>query len=444
MSRLNPHSLANNKVGHRGSTSSDNDSDETWAPRPAPEDVYDRLEDFFPEHDLDKPDIEAGSGADSPTATEQPAPPLPEKDKSDKRIGRKTKKSIRIVAEEHKKRIDRTSRADNSASVLRKRSTKLWGSRMEEVTTEQAKAEQARALSTASSPESAGVPPIFRWVRGELIWKGTYSSVYLALNATTGEMIAAKQVQTPQTPTEKADTRKAAFVKILKSANETLKDLEHPNIVQYLGSEETPNFFSIFLEYVPGGSICSCLQKHGKFEQEVTKSFTEQILTGLEYLHAKNIIHGNLKSRNVLVETSGVVKIADFANSERTENISNGTSTTMQGNVFWMAPEVIDPPKKGYNKKIDIWSLGCVVLEMWAGKRPWGGDEAMAVIWKLHKSKLPPPVPDDVTLTPLAHTFRNCCFAINPDERLTASKLRQHPYLALPSGWYFTSFGPGV
>lgn len=60
-------------------------------------------------------------------------------------------------------------------------------------------------------------------------------------------MIAAKQVQTPQTPTEKADTRKAAFVKILKSANETLKDLEHPNIVQYLGSEETPNFFSMYV-----------------------------------------------------------------------------------------------------------------------------------------------------------------------------------------------------
>ena len=158
VSWLNPRSsLATAKAGHRGSTFTDNE--QTWAPRPAPEEVYERLEDFFPEHDLDKPVIEAGSGAGSPTATEHPAPPLPEKEKSDKNGIRKAKKSIRIVAEEHKKKIDRNSRATDIASVLRKRSTKLWGSRMEEVTTEQAKAEHARALYTASSPDSPSGGP---------------------------------------------------------------------------------------------------------------------------------------------------------------------------------------------------------------------------------------------------------------------------------------------
>lgn len=55
----------------------------------------------------------------------------------------------------------------------------------------------------------------------------------------------------------------------------------------------------------------------------------------------------------------------------------------MQGTVFWMAPEVINTQKKGYNFKIDIWSVGCVVLEMWAGMRPWMGDEAVAVMFKV-------------------------------------------------------------
>ena len=54
--------------------------------------------------------------------------------------------------------------------------------------------------------------------------------------------------------------------------------------------------------------------------------------------------------------------------------------TSMQGTVFWMAPEVIDAKKKGYNSKIDIWSVGCVVFEMWTGQRPWNGKEAMAVL----------------------------------------------------------------
>jgi mitogen-activated protein kinase kinase kinase len=107
-----------------------------------------------------------------------------------------------------------------------------------------------------------------------------------------------------------------------------------------------------------------------------------------------------------------------------------------------MAPEVIDTPKKGYDKKIDIWSVGCVVLEMWAGKRPWSGNEAIAVILKLHKSKLPPPVPDDIVLSSLAQNFYNLCFAINPEDRPTAAALRKHPYLTLPTDWVFNGFKP--
>jgi len=353
----------------------------TWAHRPPPEDVYERLEEFFPEHDLDKPVIEANSGGTSPTAVEHAygIPNIVDRDKASVR----PKKSIRLVAEEHKKRIDRVSRADPTSdmSVWRKRSTKLWGSRIEEVNT----SSQSKVNYTKTIPESpAGGPrPIFKWVRGELIGKGTYGRVYLALNATTGEMIAVKQVEIPTTASDRKDNRQTTFVQALKMESETLKDLDHPNIVQYLGFEETPTFLSIFLEYVPGGSIGSCLRDHGKFDEEVTKSFTGQILEGLEYLHSKNIIHRDLKADNILVEKTGICKISDFGISKRTDDLNGIASTAMQGTVFWMAPEVIHPQKKGYNFKIDIWSVGCVVLEMWAGKRPWSDDEAITVMFKV-------------------------------------------------------------
>ena len=55
----------------------------------------------------------------------------------------------------------------------------------------------------------------------------------------------------------------------------------------------------------------------------------------------------------------------------------------MQGTVFWMAPEVVNTGKRGYNSKVDIWSVGCVVLDMWAGERPWREEEAKAVIVKV-------------------------------------------------------------
>ncbi|CAK5280497.1 unnamed protein product [Mycena citricolor] len=401
----------------------------TWAPRPPLDDVYERLEDFFPEHDLDKPVVEAISGSASPTEP-VPAPPVvPEKDKG--RI--RSKKSIRIVAQERKKYIDRTSRiGDSLTAVQRKRSTKLWGSRVEEV------------VDTATLPESPSTsegPTTFKWVRGELIGRGTYGRVYLALNVTTGEMIAVKQVDIPRTASDKNDSRQVTVVQALKLESETLKVLDHPNIVQYLGFEETPSNLSIFLEYVPGGSIGSCLLRHGKFDEDVTKSFTSQILAGLEYLHSQGILHRDLKSDNILVEMSGVCKISDFGISKRTED-HNDAHTAMQGTVFWMAPEVINTGKKGYNFKIDIWSIGCVVLEMWAGQRPWTGDELVAVMFKLFQSKQPPPVPEGLVLTPLADEFRKKCFAINPEERPPASELRKDPYLVLTPGWQFEGFEP--
>ncbi|KAL1951561.1 hypothetical protein VTO73DRAFT_710 [Trametes versicolor] len=410
----------------------DNNFDVTWAPRPPPEVMYERLEEYFPEHDLDKPVIETPSGGASPTSTEAPAVPITQRFKH--------KKSIRVVAAEHKRQLDRTSRAEDAtyAPMSRKRHTKMWGSKLEEVTTEQGK---GPASSGSDASPGGGAKPIFRWVRGELIGKGTYGRVYLALNATTGEMIAVKQVEIPRTASDKDDSRQVTVVEALKLESETLKDLDHPNIVQYLGFEETPTFLSIFLEYVPGGSIASCLRKHGRFDEEVTKSFTGQILGGLEYLHSRGILHRDLKADNILVETTGVCKISDFGISKRTDDINMaGVHTSMQGTVFWMAPEVVNSKGKGYNSKIDIWSVGCVVFEMWTGQRPWLGREAMAVLLHLYHTKQAPPVPEGIELSALADDFRLKCFAADPDQRPSASELRRHPYLELQPGWSFVGF----
>ncbi|KAF8960162.1 kinase-like domain-containing protein, partial [Flammula alnicola] len=414
---------------------------DNWALRPPPENIYDHLEEFFPKHDLDKPVIEATSGNTSPTTAEASTAALPPPTSVNDDLARiRAKKSIRIVVQEHKKRIDRISRAaymiSHTDNVLHRRRTKLWGSKWEEVTTV-----QGRNNSNVSLPEApSGGPRAFQWVRGELIGKGTYGRVYLALNATTGEIIAVKQVQLPQTASDENDSRQHTVVQAVKMESETLRDLDHPNIVQYLGFEETAANLSIFLEYVPGGSVGSCLHKHGKFDDNVTRSFTAQILCGLEYLHSKGILHRDLKGDNILVEMSGTCKISDFSVSKRTEDLAGGASTPLQGTLFWMAPEVINTQEKVYNFKIDIWSVGCVVLEMWSGMRPWIGEEMVAVMFKLSQSKEPPPVPEDIVLSEEADDFRRRCFAINPEERPSAAELRQHPYLILPPDWAFSGF----
>lgn len=133
--------------------------------------------------------------------------------------------------------------------------------------------------------------------------------------------------------------------------------------------------------------------------------------------------------------------------------------TAMQGSLFWMAPELFANHKKGYSAKIDIWSLGCVFLEMFVGRRPWENDDFVSVMFKVGgtvpspdalyltrtrlqvvHSKMAPPVPDDVVLSSEADHFRLQCFEQDPDERPTASALRRHRWLVLEPGWTFPGF----
>ena len=108
----------------------------TWAPRPPPEEITERLDSFFPNHDLDEPLIDSSSGGSSPTAAEPPIRGF-QGSSADKEKKFRHKKSIRVVAAEGKKKIDRSSKSDSStvSTMLRRRNTKLWGSKLEEVTT---------------------------------------------------------------------------------------------------------------------------------------------------------------------------------------------------------------------------------------------------------------------------------------------------------------------
>ncbi|EGG03785.1 uncharacterized protein MELLADRAFT_37758, partial [Melampsora larici-populina 98AG31] len=252
-------------------------------------------------------------------------------------------------------------------------------------------------------------------------------------NATNGEMLAVKQVELPKTRSDRDDERQKSVVAALKSEIHLMRDLEHPNIVQYLGFEETTVYLSIFLEYIPGGSIGRCLRRHGAFELNVIKSFTSQVLEGLKYLHSLHILHRDLKADNLLVDLNGNCKISDFGISKKSDNIyQDNTQMSLQGSIFWMAPEVVhNPGKKGYSAKVDIWSLGCVVLEMFAGRRPWSDEEAIQAMFKLGAERLRPPVPDDVKLGRMSDHFLAQCFIVDPELRPTADRLTDHRFLEL-------------
>lgn len=325
--KLKPNTYLSEASSHRNSPVRRNSfakHDDVWAVRPPAEVVYEHLEDFFPNHDLDRPVIDASQTI----ATSPVVSPAHEALPSLRNRPMIHKKSIRVVAREANEARRRHMSANSSKMAngppLRRKSTKLWGNRVVEMVPPQGKLSKI----PATIPESPSSPIVsdkndlvaltFKWVKGELIGKGTYGNVYLGMNVTTGEMLAVKQVEiATHLSIDLNNERHKAMVEALNSEIETMKDLDHLHIVQYLGCERTMETISIFLEYVPGGSVGRCLRKHGKFEEAVIRSFTLQILEGLSYLHSKGILHRDLKSDNILVDLDGCCKISDFGISKK-------------------------------------------------------------------------------------------------------------------------------
>ncbi|KAI3649085.1 hypothetical protein MP228_006939 [Amoeboaphelidium protococcarum] len=330
---------------------------------------------------------------------------------------------------------------------------------------------QASRLQNAQRPSASSSPQgtlkrkssnkRIKWVKGALVGTGSFGNVYLGLNAFTGEFMAVKQVLLPvdaqmaksessEVPVSapsavhnnaKIQTRRKQMVEALQREIGLLRELEHPNIVRYLGSESTDSYLNIFLEYVPGGSLCTVISTYGTIEEALIKTYVRQILGGLSYLHQKNIVHRDIKSANILVDNKGIVKISDFGISKKMaqadvsdrgsvislypKGVGGNRTSALQGSVFWLSPEVVK--HFHYSKKSDVWSFGCLVIEMFTGTHPWPNMNQMAAMFRIGQ-KNQPPYPD--TLSPEAKDLLQQCLALNYKERPDANQLLSHKFLA--------------
>jgi hypothetical protein len=249
----------------------------------------------------------------------------------------------------------------------------------------------------------------FNWQKGELLGVGAFGRVYMGLDTDTGQMLAVKQVTLGGQATSRQFIEQ---MRSLETEISLLRPLNHPNIVRCYGCERDKDELNIFLELVPGGSITSLLQKFGPFAESMVAVYTKQILTGLEYLHANRIIHRDIKGANILVDSDGVVKLADFGASKQLQNVMSATGDlhSLKGTPYWMAPEVIK--QTGHGRQADIWSVGCTVIEMLTGKPPWVQfNTQVSALFHIASSKDPPKMPDDVSTagsTFLLQTFARC------------------------------------
>nr|ODN98849.1 STE/STE11 protein kinase [Cryptococcus depauperatus CBS 7855] len=289
-------------------------------------------------------------------------------------------------------------------------------------------AEQGKAYT------STGSKRIIKWIKGALIGAGSFGSVYLGMDAQSGLLMAVKQVEL-FTGSQKNDERKKSMLDALEREIELLKELQHDNIVQYLGkslsySSVDTSHLNIFLEYVPGGSVAALLNNYGAFEEALVRNFVRQIVTGLNYLHERGIIHRDIKGANILVDNKGGIKISDFGISKKMENnLMTGIRAnrpSLQGSVFWMAPEVVK--QTSYTSKADIWSVGCLVVEMLTGTHPWADLTQMQAIFRIGSSARPT-MPSDISSE--AADFLQKTFEIDHTKRPTAGQLLAHSFIGL-------------
>lgn len=283
-----------------------------------------------------------------------------------------------------------------------------------------------------------------KYRRGPCIGQGSFGTVYMALDDSTGRFMALKEVE--------VGPRDATEVKKLVEEISLLRALDHPNIVRYLGSRiegsEKQACIVIFTEFLAGGSIRTILDRFGVLCPTVVRAYTIQALDGLAYLHANGIAHRDIKGANILVTDSGTVKLADFGTSIKVFASANGTIkeseaadgsdsgsagygvVEMAGSPLFMAPEAMIDPAKCDGRKSDIWSLGATALQMSTGAPPWkehGFQNFMQLMLFVARNDSTPEI--DPALPPALRDFIGLTFRRDPTLRPSAKQLLTHPFL---------------
>ncbi|KAI5839770.1 hypothetical protein DFP73DRAFT_560184 [Morchella snyderi] len=288
-----------------------------------------------------------------------------------------------------------------------------------------------RSLTSLSKSSFSNVS--LRWQQGQFVGGGTFGTVYAAMNLDSGYLMAVKEIrlQDPQMIPQIANA--------IREEMQVLELLDHPNIVQYFGIEVHRDKVCLFMEYCSGGSLAGLLE-HGRIEDEtVIMIYTLQMLEGLAYLHENGIIHRDIKPENILLDHNGIIKYVDFgaakviARQGKTRGAGTAALKTklnsMTGTPMYMSPEVITGTDKGRHGSIDIWSLGCVVLEMATGRRPWANlDNEWAIMWNIAGGSAPQ-LPASDQLSEPGIDFLKKCFEKDPAVRPSAAELLQHEWI---------------
>lgn len=234
----------------------------------------------------------------------------------------------------------------------------------------------------------------------EPIGQGSFGKIYRAVWNETPVAVKLLSPWQPQNRFEEQEfefqqTQTEKLLSALESEAEILSSLRHPNIVQFIGVCSEPA--CIISEFCQKGSVCDLLRAAKKAPNGLPPwmqclSILTDAATGMLYLHARSspIIHCDLKSTNILLDSHFRAKICDF-NMSRLLEESTGSSLAAMQNPRWLAPEVLDG--EGHSKASDVYSFGMVMWEVLTQHVPWPDVKSWEIV-SLIRDGARPPVPN--------------------------------------------------